>query len=257
MEKQEKREIQQILINEEAEREIFFLPFAQALLLTLGLAEVVLATDGSTVGRGCVTLMVSVIYKKRALPLAYIVVRGKKGHFPEKTHIELIKEVYNIMPESAKEVIFLGDGESDGTELQRTLSGQGWKYVCRTAHNVKIFWDNEEHRLNILGAFSAPGGYRYIRDVLFTDKKYGPVMVVLWWGEKNKEPIYLVTNMRIPREAIRYYSKRFRIETFFSDQKSRGFNIHKSHLSDPDRLRRLMTGACWPISGLFFWGHWP
>jgi hypothetical protein len=26
------------------------------------------------------------------------------------------------------------------------------------------------------------------------------------------------------------------IETFFSDQKSRGFNIHKSHLSDTVRL---------------------
>lgn len=31
------------------------------------------------------------------------------------------------------------------------------------------------------------------------------------------------------------YAKRFRIETFFSDQKSRGFHLHKSHLSDPVR----------------------
>ena len=38
--------------------------------------------------------------------------------------------------------------------------------------------------------------------------------------------------------------KRFRIETFFSDQKSRGFHLHKSHISDPDRLARLMMGAC-------------
>ena len=34
------------------------------------------------------------------------------------------------------------------------------------------------------------------------------------------------------------------IETFFSDQKSRGFPLHKSHLSDPARLSRLLIAAC-------------
>ena len=40
------------------------------------------------------------------------------------------------------------------------------------------------------------------------------------------------------------YLKRFRIETFFSDQKSRGFHLHKSHISDPERLSRLLIAAC-------------
>jgi hypothetical protein len=33
--------------------------------------------------------------------------------------------------------------------------------------------------------------------------------------------------MDAAEEACRYYQKRFRIETFFSDQQSRGFHIHK------------------------------
>jgi len=36
----------------------------------------------------------------------------------------------------------------------------------------------------------------------------------------------------------------FRIETFFSDQKSRGFHIHKSHISDVQRLSRLLIASC-------------
>src|SRR4029453_17323274 len=40
------------------------------------------------------------------------------------------------------------------------------------------------------------------------------------------------------------YAQRFRIETFFSDQKSRGFHLHKSHLSDPQRRSRLLIAAC-------------
>jgi len=50
--------------------------------------------------------------------------------------------------------------------------------------------------------------------------------------------------MEAAEEACRYYQKRFRIETFFSDQKSRGFHIHKSHISDPQRLSRLWIAAC-------------
>jgi hypothetical protein len=33
-------------------------------------------------------------------------------------------------------------------------------------------------------------------------------------------------------------------ETFFSDQKSRGFHLDKSHVSDPQRLARLLIAAC-------------
>jgi len=50
--------------------------------------------------------------------------------------------------------------------------------------------------------------------------------------------------MDAAEEAGRYDQKRFRIETFFSDQKSRGFHMHKSHISDPQRLSRLLIAAC-------------
>src|SRR5678809_917486 len=59
-----------------------------------------------------------------------------------------------------------------------------------------------------------------------------------------KAPLYLVTNIASAEEACRLYSKRFRIETFFSDQKSRGFHRHKSHLTNPQRLSRLLIAAC-------------
>ena len=44
--------------------------------------------------------------------------------------------------------------------------------------------------------------------------------------------------------AIVLYRKRAHIETFFSDQKSRGFHLHKSHLREPARLTRLLIAAC-------------
>src|SRR5438094_7833777 len=68
-------------------------------------------------------------------------------------------------------------------------------------------------------------------------------MVLSCWAKGYQEPLYLVSNMDAAEEACRLYQKRFRIETFFADQKSRVFHMHKSHISDPQRLARLLIAA--------------
>jgi len=229
------------MANQRIDFETYFLPFAEALLVSLAHHTLVLTMDGSGVGRGCLTLMVSVVYKKRALPIAWIVVKGSKGHFPEETHVALLEQVQALVPEDV-DVVFLGDGEFDGTTLQATLDSYGWVYVCRTADNAILCQEGEEFTFADLGL--RPGQRISLPEVTFTRQAYGPVHAIAWWGKEHKEPIYLVTNLELMAEACHWYAKRFRIETFFSDQKSRGFHLHKSHISDPVRLSRLMMAAC-------------
>jgi hypothetical protein len=249
----EKR-FKRLIINEKVTEEIFFLPFIESVLNKLGLEELVLAIDGSLVGRGCICLMINLIYKRRALPLAFIVVKGQKGHLPEETHIELVKKLHPLIPESTKRVILLGDGEFDGTMLQQTVSDFGWKYVSRTSSNITIYADDEPFQIDSLAALLPKGHHKHLPNCAITKKKYGPVTAIAWWGEDNDEPIFLVTNFKSAVKACEYYAKRFTIETFFSDQKSRGFKIDKSHLSSPQRITRLLYASClaylWII---FFW----
>jgi hypothetical protein len=227
--------------NERIEAEVYFVPFIEDLLVSVSQGPLVLAIDGSDVGRGCITLMVSLIYQRRALPLAWVVVKGKKGHFPEETHGRLVGLVHELVPTETK-VIFLGDGEFDGITLQATVDGFGWHYVCRTAKNIRLYEEEEKFSFEEIGVW--PGQCIGVPDVLFTEQAYGPVLAVAWWKKGWKEPIYLETNLELAGEACHWYQKRYRIETFFSDQKSRGFHLHKSHLSDPERLARLMIAAC-------------
>ena len=44
------------------------------------------------------------------------------------------------------------------------------------------------------------------------------------------------------------------IETFVSDQKSRGFHLHTSHLSDQERLARLLMAACFAYMWIVYLG---
>jgi len=221
----------------------YFVPYAEMLLAHLALQTLVLVIDGSVVGRGCVALMIHVVYKGRALPLAWVVRRGKKGHFPEALHIALMEQVQELIPPGAR-VIVLGDGEFDGTDLQHTLQEAGWSYVCRTGSNVTASWDGTPFRLETVGACIKPGTLVAFPEASMTRDAYGPVLLLCCWAKGYKEPLYLVSNMDSAEEACRLYAKRFRIETFFSDQKSRGFHLHKSHLADQERLTRLLMAAC-------------
>ena len=87
--------------------EVYFLPYADVLLRHLALQTVVLVMDGSGVGRGCTALMIHVVYKGRALPLAWRVRQAPKGHFPEDLHIALVELIREVIPEGAQ-VVFAG-----------------------------------------------------------------------------------------------------------------------------------------------------
>ncbi len=88
-----------------------------------------------------------------------------------------------------------------------------------------------------------PGDSVELTDLLFTAQGLGPVLVGAIWERGQKEPLLLVTSLDFLEEARVWYKKRFGIETFFSDQKSRGFYLCHSHLSQPERLARLLMAT--------------
>lgn len=228
------------LQNEKIDVDLFYLPFITTLVYTLAKQTLVLVIDGSTTARGCVTLMVSIVYKGRALPLLWVTRKGKKGHFPQDMHVELIKAVKNIIPETAR-VICLGDGEFDGTDWLETIQGYGWHYACRTANTSVLYEEGESFAFKDI--CPEQGGITEIADVEFTHQRSIVVRAVVYWGKEYQEPIYLVTNFPTGGEAFNWYRKRFRIETLFSDFKGRGFNLNKSGLKNPVRVSRLLIAA--------------
>lgn len=227
--------------NDKIDQEFYFLPYTSALIRCFCQKELTLVMDASAVGRGCIALVISLVYHKRALPIAFVVRKSSKGHFGQADHIALAERVYPLLPQDAS-ITFLGDGEFDGVKLLEQLDAYGWHYVCRTAKNSHIDTGFDTFQLQEHTVFR--GCHRHFENIYFTHDAYGPIQAIIWWEKGYQEPLYLITNIQNPQLARNLYKKRFRIETFFSDQKSRGFHLHKSHLSDPKRIERLMIPAC-------------
>jgi len=196
--------------NEKVEYEAFYLPFVSELLAHLAaIRELVFVIDGSEVGHECITLMISLIYGKRALPITWLVVKGCKGHLSEQVHLDLLNQLHAILPEQAQ-MVFLGDGEFDGIELQAALQHKGWRYVCRTAKNTKLF--EEDQMFSFQDLCLQMDDFISIPQVWFSQEGYGPVTVIATWERGYSHPLYLVTNFELPGEALDCYKKRFQIE---------------------------------------------
>jgi hypothetical protein len=82
-----------------------------------------------------------------------------------------------------------------------------------------------------IGAMAPQRGAKLaVQPAWLTAEQYGPVSILAVWEDAYEEPLYLVTNMSDAPAALTRYWKRAHLETFFSDQKSRGFHMHRSHL---------------------------
>lgn len=237
-----KQQLKRTIKNEHINYETYFLPYIRPLLETLAASgTLTFSIDGSVVGQGCMCLMFSVIYKDKAIPVVWKVYKAQKGHLSESAHRALLKSLSALVPSECR-VVITGDGEFDGCDWQQDILDLGWDYVLRTGKNSTITEENWDET-KVGNICIEQGTNFFLEDIEFTQKKQRTNLYV-WHGKGHEHPIYLVTNLDYGKEIEAFYKKRFKIEPFFRDQKSKGFNIHKSGLDKPERLERLLIGTC-------------
>lgn len=216
-----------------------FNPFVELILAGLSQTRLVFAIDSTKVGGGCICLMVSVVYKSRALPVCWVVFKGRKGHSSVEIQLALMQTLQALLP-ADREIIILGDGEFDGSELVAWFEQQpSWHYVCRTADNILICHQGDWVALADLDL--SAGEETLLTDIVFTQAgQVSPLNILVVWNKKEQEHWFFVTNFSDPKEAKKWYRRRVSIETLFSDVKGRGFHLDKTRLWQPERVNRLI-----------------
>jgi hypothetical protein len=228
--------------NEHVKVEVEYLPFRQRLLKALGQGPIVLMIDSTKLGGHCLCLMVSVYYKSRAIPLAWVTYKGRKGHSSQAVQLQLFKQVKALLPAEVP-VVLVGDGEFDGSEVIDWFEQDSpWRYVCRTDKTNKILYQDQWLGLRELPL--TEGQEAFFSQVRFTENNnIGPVNIMAVWHQARQEHWFFVTNCPSATAAKGFYTLRFTTETLFSDLKGRGFNLDDTRLWQPDRLHRLLLAA--------------
>ncbi len=214
----------------------FFAPYIHTLLLQLAKSgELVLVIDGSQTAQGCCTLMLSVIWKKYAIPVVWLTKEAPKGHFSDELHTDLVSQFHQFFhSQQPCRIVLLGDGEFDGSLLRNFCQRQNWEYVLRTSVDRQIDFNGEVGRIDALLPLLQS------QESIFIEHACLGSHAVLWKGKNFQDPIAILTNMELGPMACQYYRRRFKIETMFKQFKSAGFQLQKSRLGQPVRVQNLI-----------------
>lgn len=238
--------------NKWTEEEVHFLPFLKAFLQGMiltclaAIGNIVIVIDGSQMGKDNAALMVSLVWRKRGIPLCWLVKSGSKGHFKVSDHVAILSQALEILlplvPKGIS-ITVLGDGEFDSIDLQKLCLENGCNYVCRTACNTVFYEDGERFQSKILSPENDHNCV-FIKGLEFTKERFQYVNLVCWHDlKRHDDPIFLISNLSEPGNIIEYYDQRYSIECLFKDIKSSSFNIHKTRLKEPGKVSNLLMIA--------------
>jgi hypothetical protein len=223
---------------------VFFKPFVLACIATLGNETAYLIIDCTQAGQKCRTLVVGLAYHGTILPLAWQTSQGKKGHLKGECHRALLQQVYPYL-QLHRRVIVLGDAEFSNEPVIRWLLSVGWDFVLRFQHSYLLqtqpdaAWQAADNLAQGVGLRA--GQVRHWADLSYTQEHQIPgLTVTVNWGEHEAEPWYLVSSLPASEVPHLLYPKRFWIETLFGHHKSRGFQLARTHLTEPAQIDRLV-----------------
>jgi len=232
--------------SKQVQVEVCYQPFAREILQAVGADRIVLMIDSTKLGGNCICLMVSVYYKKRALPLAWLCFKGKKGHSDQATQLALLQRVRALLPAESP-VVLVGDGEFDGAELLTWLKTEtDWQFVCRTNPTTLVYYQDRWLPLTelVTELGLAAGETAFVSQAtLVRSHPVKQLNIFIAWHPEEQAHIFFVTNGPTEVEARQWYDKRFTIETCFGDFKSRGFGLDRTRIRYPERLARLVLAA--------------
>ena len=185
--------------------------------------------------------MVSVIWKKRALPIYWILL-SKSGSSNFYEQVAVIRPVLRLLKEY--KLVVIGDREYRSTALALWLNKKKVSFILRLNKNTKIKPKYQEYQ-SLESLPVKPGAKIIYRRALVTqENKKDRFNVMIYWKRKynNKQlpiPWYLITNLDNKEEVIKIFSKRGGIEAMFRDCKSGGYNLEGSKANE-QRLTNLI-----------------
>ena len=196
-----------------------------------------LAIDPTLKGDQTTAIVISVVYRSCAIPVAWHIHRAtQKGSWMDPT-VELLKELAPAVPPEMT-VIVLCDRGISSPKLWKQICAQGWHPCMRYRKNITFCADGGK-RLPARAFVSVP-------DTAWVGSgtAFGPpavqrrcTLLVVWYAGQE-EPWIILTDLAPDKVGLSWYALRFWIELGFKALKSLGWKWNKTRRTDPTRISR-------------------
>lgn len=190
-------------------------------------------------------LMLGVAYKGLAFPLLWVLL-DKRGNSDTDERLALLDRL--LLRVSARRIeVIVADREFTGQAWFKGLEKRHLSFVMRVRNNT------------LIGSKGRTRSAQQRYDHLNTQERYvcpkrcqvfGLRLFLAVTKSRDGELVVLVCNAD-PKKALVRYAQRWQTETLFSALKSRGFNLENTHITDTDRLDKLLA----LLALAFTWAH--
>ncbi len=184
-------------------------------------------------------IRVAVVYRGRAVPVAWRVLKHSSSSVKIATYKDLLKRVSRLMPKRVK-VVLLGDRGFIDTQLMKYARQQlCWSYRIRIKSDFWI-WRSGKGWCQVKDFHLGRGQALLLQNVrIHKTEFYGLVNLALACEPVSGELWYIVSNEATTLQTFREYGLRFDIEESFLDDKSNGFELESSEIRNAPALSRL------------------
>lgn len=212
--------------------------------LALGqMREVRLAIDPTTQDERVVMLTVSVVYRGRSLPLAWVVWAGNRPltglRFWARV-AALLDLVATLLPPYVP-VTVVADRAFGTPSFTDLVQAKGWHYVVRVQGHTH-YRDRRGQCASIRSLVAKPGQRRKLRAQVFKKRRWREASVLVYWSRRHAAPLCLVTDLPPDWSVLARYRQRYTIEALFREFKSAGWHWEQAQVTDLAHVERLLVG---------------
>ena len=212
------------------------------------LGEIRLIVDGTKVGFGHQLLLVSLAYRKRAIPIAWTWVKHVRGHSGAFKQLALLNYVRSLLPAGIG-VFLVGDCEFGSVEVLKWLDQWHWFYVLRQKSDTCLWLEQSTEWKPFASFIQKPGQSLWLGYGYLTAKEICPTNLLIHWQVGEEEPWCLATNLPDRMTVLKGYRRRMWTEEFHGDIKKHGFDLESTMLQDFLKLSRLTLA----VAFLYVW----
>ncbi|MBI4297138.1 MAG: transposase [Chloroflexi bacterium] len=214
-----------------------FAPLLKWLLSWWQGPQLALAIDATLHGDRVAALVVSVLYRGSAIPVAWQILPANKKAPWLPSILTLLQLLAPVVPQSMK-VLVLADRGLWSPRLWQQIQALGWHPLLRVKNNTSF---------QPLGACRLPAqrlvpgaGHAWVgQGTVFRRPKahrFGTLLVV--WGEAQVEPWMVLTDLAPTAIGVCWYGLRVWVELGFRALKGIGWQWQHTRRSDPTRVTR-------------------
>jgi len=236
------------LKNPSVNERVIYDPVVKQLLSSLRHTRLRIQIDRTVVDDRFNVLILSLYYRKRALPLVWQVLdhQGSSGFLD---WLELLSHLDDLLPPGAT-VLILGDREFGQPDMIRILHAYAWDFCLRVKGNYQVYSLDWGLWFALSELAPAPGQQRFFSTRYLTaSERVTGVNFACACDADSDDPWFIATSLPPTPRTLRDYARRFACEELFSDIKARGFNLENSQLQHPERFSRLLIA----IALLYVW----